>query len=506
MANLKNTYQIVVVGGGINGAGIAREATAEGYKTLLIDKDDYSHATTAQTSKLIHGGIRYLEGRHFDLVKECLRERKILLKTAPHLVKPIRIRIPIYKKDSRPIWKIRMACRVYDLFAGQDNIASSRKLKAGEFKKIEGLNRHRLKGVIEYSDAQTFDSRLAIETIQSAKKSGLDAYNYMELSQVQKEENFFILTLTDHRTGEQHKIKTRYLVNAAGPWVPKLNQMVVGNAPAPKLKYVRGIHLVIPAIPQETGFCLLPADGRVVFILPWLGEYTLIGTTESEYDGDEFDHIPPSHEEVQYLLEAFNHYMPEHRISETDVLHIYSGVRSLVEDGNKKMSDISREYEIKSQIYGHDQGYIAVYGGKLTTYRSLAVKVLKQIHYNLAPLLGSQFATDSALFPGAVEVPPNEEKRLISELGTVGIDLATIVGWQKRYAGLWPEVALYALNNEKLRTKTSIEGLVLAEIAYLVEKEDAYQVDDIILRRTKFQYRISDTQRTELQNTIQKIV
>ena len=504
MQEVKKEYQIVVVGGGINGAGIAREASAQGYNTLLVEKNDFAHATSSQSSKLIHGGIRYLEQGDFALVRESLRERKILLETAPHLVKPLRLNIPIYQGDKRPPWMVWIGCKLYDIFAGRKNMEPSRILKSNEYFSFPNIQ-DKLKGIVQYSDGQVLDSRLVLETALSAESYGATLKNYTELTGVEKKEDYYELTLHDQQTDTTSTIKTQYLINAAGPWVPGVDKLVVKQENRPTLKFVRGIHFVIPAITQGQGFLTLPSDGRVVFVLPWLDKYTLIGTTESDYEGNQFDKVPMSDEEIEYLLETFNGFFPKHNITMKDVLYTYSGVRTLISSGEGNLSKISREYLLESTIEPNRRGYIAVYGGKLTTYRSLATSVIEKIKPHLFP--ASNRTCDTAITPlfGGFQVSPQERNRWVSRLEEVGVAKEIYERWESFYGSQWTWIADIAVKNKKNRSVVGPEFFLFAELLYLVEIEHAKEAEDILTRRTKIIYEITEDEKQKLTKALNEI-
>jgi len=499
---MKDEYQVLVIGGGINGTGVAREAAARGYKTLLVEKNDYAHATSTQSSKMIHGGIRYLENGHFALVRESLKERRILLKTAPHLVHPMRINIPVYKGDSRAAWKIQLGCKLYDIFAGKQNLAPSRKLNAKDLEQLSGLQKEQLNAVLRYSDGQVLDSRLTLETALSAASYGADVRNYVEFINVTTKDGKYHVTLLDKRTGKQSQVTTKFLINMAGPWVPQVDTLITNRPKRPQLKFVRGIHFVIPSIGNDTGFLILPADGRVVFVLPWLKDYTLVGTTESVYEGKDFDKVPSSKEEREYLLEVFNHYFPEKAITQADVKYTYSGVRPLIDMGEDSLSKMSREYRMEKEMLAEDAGYLAVFGGKITTYRSLACKVLKEVSTHLAPENSNTVNTEEAPLFGGFELDSVKEQEYRAKLVKHCLPENILGRWKEYYGSQWTKIADYFIAENEFRQPIVFDYFLRAELQYMVDFEQAYELEDVILRRTKLIYEADEAQRGILQEEL----
>ncbi|PCJ18528.1 MAG: glycerol-3-phosphate dehydrogenase [Candidatus Cloacimonadota bacterium] len=501
------SFQITVIGGGINGTGIARESISRGFSTLLLEKNDFAHATSGNSSKLIHGGIRYLENAEFKLVQESLKERKILLNTAPHLVTPLRLNIPVYGTDKRPPWMVWSGCKMYDLFAGSDNMESSRKLSDDETHRISILNQDDLKGIVQYSDGQTRDARLTVETALSAQEYGADVRNYHELIKVESKENSYLLTILDKTKDETYQVSTKYLINAAGPWVPAIDKTITKKAKRPGLKYVRGIHFVVPKIQEdETGFLILPSDGRVVFVLPWIQNYTLIGTTESNFEGDDFDVIPSSNEEEQYLLETFNQFFPSKKISMDDVVYKYSGVRSLVDYGEDNMSAISREYVIEEENLGEDSGYLAVFGGKITTYRSLSNKMIDKVSKRLDPEFNKHHNTEIEPLFGGYDINHPQQDEVKQKLKDLNLDPSFIDRWQMYYGSRWIEIANLAIADPKNQKTIAIDGYLRAELVYNVTVEKARDLEDVILRRTKLIYELNQDQKNIIENEIKNIL
>lgn len=502
---MQDHFQVAVIGGGINGVGVAREAAARGYETLLVEKNDFGHATSGNSSKLIHGGIRYLEQGNFALVKEALKERKILSKIAPHLAKPLRFNIPVYRDSLRPWWMIWIGTRLYDWFAGKENLEPSSVLDLAECSKIKHLKKDELIRICQYSDIQTLDSRLTLETALSAKDYGASVHNYTELVNVKRENGIYLLELLEHRSNKIRQVESKVLVNAAGPWVSRLDALLPHPKPAPSLRYVRGIHFVIRGSIHNEGFLILPRDGRVIFVLPWCQNYTLIGTTETVYKENDFDHVPVSKEEEEYLFDTMKEFFPDLSLGEQDVLYKYSGVRSLIDGNASNSSSLSRESIITEDWDSLNSGYLAIFGGKLTTYRSMGVKIMDRIQKKHQPAGPRKANTEINPLPGGIPVPAAKALEMEQEAKKIGIETEQLEIWKFRYGSRWISVLDLALQNPELRETIGTPFYSKAEIAYSMRDEMGWELDDFILRRTKTCYELDSKGRAEVQRIIEEM-
>jgi len=497
-------YQIAVIGGGINGVGIAREAVSRGFKTLLLEKDDFGHCTSGNSSKLVHGGIRYLEQGEFRLVSEALKERANLLETAPHLAWHTRINIPVYKGQPRPAWLIRIGSFLYDMFAGERNLGKSRMLGSNEQQNYKSLRQKDLKGMVQYSDGQCLDSRLTLELALDAKSQGGVVCNHTELLRAHQEKHGYRLRLKDHRNSQEYEVYCDYLVNAAGPWVPILDQDISQERYRPHLKYVRGIHFVIEGRLEEEGFLVLPSDGRVIFVLPWVENTTLIGTTESEYSGSDFDNIEPSEEEIKYLLHHYNYFFEGHPIKREDILYQYAGVRSLLDSGDNSLSALTREYKIEEE-WGQDKGYLAVFGGKITTYRALSQKVVDKIANHCKSQSPVKFCTQSTSIHGSRKADSQKESDIQKQVQNSRINPSLIDRWKRVYGSCWSLIAAYALQEEGNCIILIEPDYCKAELLYNMNDEMAWNEEDFILRRSKMIYRMDSEQRESFRQVLKEL-
>jgi glycerol-3-phosphate dehydrogenase len=476
-------FDIAVIGAGINGAGVAREAAYRGYRVVLLEKDDFGGATSANSSKLIHGGIRYLESGDFRLVYDSLHERRTLMNIAPHLVSPLELVIPVYKGGVRPAWMVRIGTLLYDLLAGRRNIGRSRWVSHKELLRIPVLKKEGLSSGVAYFDAQAFDSRLTIENALSAEEAGADIRNYHPVQRVRLANGRYEIEGGNRRTGQPYRVTAKAVVNATGPWVPFLERDT-GKHPTSPIAYDSGIHFVIPGIGIPHGIALMARDRRLIFVLPWRENYTLIGTTERHFEGEDFTDIQPSEEEIAYLLAQFNEFFPDRKLKRAEILYMYAGVRALTAGTNRSLTTLSRESEVVTYTDVPGTAWLILYGGKLTSYRSYAIKIVDAAARHVAAPAGAP-RQDTALLPlfGGGTVPESEAARF------AGIDAAQRDVWRKRYGSRWVRVAALAQESPRMaEVLVPSHRFTRADLAYMVQVEKAWQPKDITLRRTKLIY------------------
>ena len=483
-------YDLLIVGGGINGAGIARDAAGRGVHTVLVDQGDFGGATSSASTKLIHGGLRYLEYYEFRLVAESLAEREVILRLAPHLVTPLRFVMP-HVPSLRPAWMIRIGLWLYDRIGGRSSLPGSEgiRLDGGAYGK--GLQAG-LKRGFSYFDAWVDDARLVIDTLKSARDHGASLMPRTRLVGAMRENGHWRVTLEDTRGGQRFELKAKVLVNAAGPWVKTVTEST-GNPVAARVRLVKGSHIVVPRVIAGDYACILQnIDKRVIFMIPFEHDYTLIGTTDLAVET--LDQAPAiTDEETNYLLAAVNRYLLR-TLDAGDVVWSYSGVRPLYDDGKGDPAAITRDYTL---VLDERQGAVqlAIFGGKLTTYRKLAETVLER----LAPWLEYRRPpwTDGEPLPGGAfdaaardtelqrlcAARPQLPPRLLRDLfrrhglgaGSVLGDAATFDDLGRDFGG----------------------GLHQREVEYFIANEWATTADDILWRRTKAGVHMSATQRDE---------
>ncbi len=363
-----NNYDVLIIGAGIQGVGIAQACALQGWTVGVIEKaEEVATGTSSKSSKLIHGGLRYLETRQFSLVKECLRERRILCEIAPNLVRLQSFFLPIYRHNSRNAWTVSLGLSLYSLLSskGQDSDFCKHPIdKASEL----GLSSQNLCSLFEYYDAQTDDRLLTKAVADSAIKHGADFIFDQQVNKITREKGLYHI-----KTDKNKLIACKFLINAGGPWINKIANLCRPPIPKIPITWVKGSHIVVnkPA-PQHCFYVESPSDLRPVFILPWYGKL-MIGTTESKFS-DNPERVSCNEQEAHYLLSIANHYLPSLNANQEDVCDSFAGLRVLPRD-NKNPNKKARDTQI---ITG--ENYFAVYGGKLTAYRITAEKVAKQIH------------------------------------------------------------------------------------------------------------------------------
>lgn len=365
-------FDLLIIGGGINGCAIARDASLRGMKTALIEKNDFACGASGKTTKLIHGGIRYLEQFNFKLVYEALHERQILLRTASHLVHPLEFIIPVYKNDPRSLLKIKTGVAIYDWMAGKGNIRRSRWFKKNELISLEhNIDARNLKGGVKYCDAQMDDVRLCFDNAISAYEAGCCLANKIEAAGFIKEIGKIAgVEALDKLTGEKFSIRASIVVNATGAWSNAIVKMDEPKAP-PITRPTKGIHIVYRKLPHERAIILSHRfDKRIFFVIPWRN-LSLLGTTDTDFSGSA-DEVYACADEVEYLLEETRRIFPGEKIDRKGIITTYASLRPLVNVEGRLTWQVSREHLIKESR----AGLISVVGGKYTTYRRLAEQVV----------------------------------------------------------------------------------------------------------------------------------
>jgi glycerol-3-phosphate dehydrogenase len=398
-------YDLVIIGGGINGAGIARDAAMRGLSVLLLEKNDFGSGTTSWSSRLIHGGLRYLEYAELPLVYESLHERRDLLKIAPHLVDHLAITIPVYRYSRRSKWILRLGMLAYDLLSIGKDLPRHRMLsREALLEQAPGVNPDHLLGGARYYDAQvTFAERLVIENIVAAREHGADVRNYSPVTGIRvRNRRVEFVQYRDLATGREQTARAPVVVNAAGPWVDRV--LDVTDAKLPRLMGgTKGSHVVVgrfQGAPDGAFYVEAAADGRPIFIIPWNGQF-LIGTTDIRYDGDPADAVP-SREEVQYLLSETNRVFPAADLSFASLHYAYAGIRPLPRQERGPESAITRRHIIRQHsVEAH--GLVSIIGGKLTTYRHLSQQVCDQV-FRMLDRRSPSCRTDSMQLPGGAGV------------------------------------------------------------------------------------------------------
>lgn len=388
---------IAIIGGGVQGAGIAQAAAAAGYRVAIFERTHWAAGTSQRSSKLIHGGLRYLETGQIPLVYHSLQERAHLLRNAPDLVRPVKFHIPIYRHTQRRAWQIRAGLMLYFILSGGGKLARFRKLKRREWAELDGLDTRDLQAVFQYWDGQTDDRKLTEAVIDSARRMGAATYCPANFERATANDQGYSLDLAFN--GRPLRCQCRCLVNATGPWVNDIAKRIGGLEGSREVDLVKGSHILVRGrLTQGIYYLESPLDQRAVFAMPW-GEHTLVGTTEVLHDRDA-DSVEASPEEIRYLQDTLRHYFPA---ASTDVLDAWAGLRVLPRSeavANERDRDTVLHCEPASK-----PRMVAVYGGKLTSYRHTADRVLNAIRPTLGPRDKVADTRFVALTPGAEQCP-----------------------------------------------------------------------------------------------------
>lgn len=483
-------FDLIIVGGGINGAGIAAQAAASGLSVALCEKGDFASGTSSTSSKMIHGGLRYLEQGSLRLVSESLSEREILLKKAPHLVRPMRFLMPL-SPESRPAWLLRLGLFFYDHLGRRHSLPRSHSVRFGTDQHQNPLNLSYTRG-FEYSDCFVNDSRLVLSNLLAAHEAGASVYRSATIVSARSHQGLWDVGVSHH--GQLLTLRGRALVNATGPWVNQFLKTHTTVPPLHQIRWVKGSHIVTRLLyPESKAYLLQNKDSRVVFVIPFMKHFTLIGTTEMPLAGSlESAHIEP--DEIYYLCEAVNRYFHQ-PINPRDIVHSWSGVRPLIDD-RRANKDVSREYHLPLQWTTDQAPLLSVYGGKLTTHRALAERAVTKLANALS-----------------LSITPPAPMQTLPGGDLEGLSLNDYVEKQRerypwlplaqltRYAHLYGARMHDLLDGMgHLRDLGQHFGHTLfeREIRFLVENEWAEHVEDVIWRRTYLGIRMHPQEKRRL--------
>ena len=494
-------FDVFVVGGGINGAGIAVDFAGRGLKVGLCEKGDLAGATSSASSKLIHGGLRYLEYYEFRLVREALAEREVLLKIAPHIARPMRFCLP-YRPQLRPAWVIRIGLFFYDHLSARVSLPGSKSVR---FTGNSALKPEFRKG-FEYSDAWIDDARLVVLNAMELSRQNGKVYTRTQAVSAERENGIWLVTLSDEITGVTRVVKSRALVNAAGPWVNFFQESGL-NRPSPrKIRLIKGSHIVVPRLHDENrAYILQNSDQRIVFVIPWLQQYSMIGTTDVEYKGDPAK-ARCSEEEKDYLCESVNQYF-QTSVSREDIIWNFAGVRSLCEDESDSPQAITRDYTMELQDEAGKAPLLSIFGGKLTTYRKLGEAAVTRMATYFPGMSGAWTAHNT--------LPGGEQFNTVSAFSE---KLLTTHPWltrsmAERYSESYGSLVFRLLGSAKCIEDLGQDfgaELFAAEVDYLIVNEWAYSPEDILWRRSKlgilFSSRQKDILADYLLNRLPKLV
>ena len=478
-------YDLCIIGGGINGAGIARDAAGRGLSVLMVEAQDLAQGTSSASTKLIHGGLRYLEHYDFKLVRESLKERSVLMNIAPHLVHPLAFVMP-HVKGLRPKWMIGAGLWLYDHIGG----VSRRMPLSGAVSLKDSFIGQPLqdsyKDGFRYYDCWTDDARLVVLNAIDAKAKGAEILTRtacLELSKL-TDTPYWYVHLKDLKSGDEFQISARMVVNAAGPWVRGiLESSNLVKEGTPNVRLVKGSRLIIPKLYDgEQAYLLQQPDKRIVFTIPYQDKYTLIGTTDEAFEGDPTV-ATISEVERAYLCDAVNRFF-DAQIVPTDALWTFSGVRALVDDGSSKAQNITRDYRLHLE-QPEGRPLLSVFGGKLTTYRILSEQVVDKVMETIRPNAKLRRWTRKAHLPGGDIKPRNYQDYMAQKVSEYSFLPADVVARYVAAYGIRIDVLLDGINNKRDMGRDFGSGLYEKEIFYLLNHEFAKSLDDILWRRTK---------------------
>jgi len=468
----KKKYDLLIIGGGINGAGIAHLAQDNGLKVALFEKGDFASGTSGKSTKLIHGGIRYLESFNLGLVIESLKERAIQLKVASHLVTPLSFIIPVYKGDRRPLWMIKLGVFLYDILAGKYSIGKHRRLGADKILElIPGIQREGLRGGVLYRDAQMDDARLCLENILSAGEKGADIANYAEaLSFLKEGEKITGVLAKDTLKGLVFEVRAKKVVCAVGPWTNSLLRKDYPRA-RKRIRMTKGVHIVYKEKFSDHAL-LLPSDrdGRVFFVIPWMG-HSLIGSTDTNYTKNP-DVVQVLDKDIQYLAENMKRVFPDRDFSSENIITSFAGLRPLIRRRGDP-SKVTRNHAIVKT----KSGLVFVTGGKYTTYRKIAEDTLWKMFKIRAKKPFRLYGG------GHIRAAANDEAKKYN------MDPDTVTFLMRKYGTRYQEILQLIEKDKSLAQRVcDCSPTIGAQLVYSVQNEMALTADDIILRRLSLQF------------------
>ena len=485
----KSMIDLFVIGGGINGAGIARDAAGRGLSVILCEKGDLAEGTSSRSGKLVHGGLRYLEYYEFRLVREALIEREVLLNSASHIIWPMRFVLP-HSPDDRPAWLVRLGLFLYDHLGGRKRLPGTRSLDLRRDPEGAPIQDKYSRG-FEYSDCWVDDARLVVLNALDAAERGARVLTRTACTSARRENGGWTVTMRNEMTGAIETVRARVVINAGGPWVNDIVGRVAGSNSRRNVRLVKGSHIIVPKFWEgQQAYLVQNHDKRVIFINPYEGDKALIGTTDIPYEGRPED-VKADETEIDYLIAAVNRYFKE-KLTRADVVHSFSGVRPLFDDGKGNPSAVTRDY-----VFDLDETagapILNVFGGKITTFRKLSEHALQKIAH-LFPSMGPDW-TRAATLPGG-EIPDADYVRFID---AVKRDYPWMPRSLQQHYG-----RLYGARLRKLVAgATTLEALgrhfgadlYEAEVRYLVGNEWAMTAEDILVRRTKQALHLTDAEK-----------
>jgi glycerol-3-phosphate dehydrogenase len=485
---LDRIFDLAIVGGGINGCGIARDAAGRGNTVFLCEMNDLASGTSSWSTKLVHGGLRYLEYYEFRLVREALIEREILWQIAPHIIRPLRFVLP-HHAGLRPAWLLRLGLFLYDHIGGRNLLPPTRSLDLTKDAVGRPLIANRYTTGFEYSDCFVDDARLVVLTARDAADRGAEIRTRTRAVKIHQAEGIWQLDLENTVSGERSSIRARALVNAGGPWVEDVLTRGVGVNAKAKVRLVQGSHIVVRKLyDHDRAYIFQNSDGRIIFVIPYQDDFTLIGTTDQDFDGDP-SQVKATEKEIKYLCESASEYLAK-PVRPEDVVWTYSGVRPLYDDGASEAKAATRDYVFELDMPG-GAPLLSIYGGKITTYRRLAEEALER----LSPYLRSAKAREG--WTGKSPLPGGDMD--VSAVPALAAEL------QRNYPFLDPVHAsrlAHAYGTRAARVLGDAKSaddlgqafgatLTAREVRYLMSSEWALTAEDVVWRRSKLGLRMS---------------
>src|SRR5215467_10717291 len=488
MRLLERIYDLAIVGGGVNGCGIARDAAGRGNSVFLCEMKDLASGTSSWSTKLVHGGLRYLEYYEFRLVREALIEREILWGIAPHIIHPLRFVLP-HHAGLRPAWLLRLGLFLYDHIGGRNLLPPTRSVDLSTDPVGRPLIPNRHTRGFEYSDCFVDDARLVVLTARDAADRGADIRTRTRATEISQVDGIWQVTVENTLTFERVTIRARALVNAGGPWVENVLASGSGVNARAKVRLVQGSHIVVKKLYEhDRAYMFQNADGRIVFVIPYQDDFTLIGTTDRDYDGDPAK-VKATAEEIEYLCKSVSEYLAK-PVKPSDVVWSYAGVRPLYDDGASEAKAATRDYVFELDTPG-GAPLLSIYGGKITTYRRLAEEALER----LSPYLRSANAREG--WTGKSPLPGGDMD--VSAVAALTVELTRKYPFLDpahagRLAHAYGTRATKLLGNSKSMAdlgQSFGDTLTEAEVKYLMTNEWAVSAEDVVWRRSKLGLRLS---------------
>lgn len=488
-----DVYDIAIIGGGINGCGIARDAAGRGLSVFLAEKQDLAMGTSSASTKLIHGGLRYLEHYEFGLVRESLSEREVLWEMAPHIIRPLRFVLP-HHRQLRPAWLIRLGLFIYDHLGGRKLLPASQSVDLRDDKAGESLDPAFTKG-FEYSDCWVEDARLVVLNAMDAADRGADIRTRTEVISAHRATDQWVLEISDTLNGRNDTVRAKALINAAGPWVLDVFNNRLSMNTQTGIRLVKGSHIVVPRMfDHGRAYIFQNADNRIIFAIPYENDFTLIGTTDVDFH-DDLDTASASDDEIDYLCRAASEYFAN-PVAPGDVVWTYAGVRPLYDDGATDAQKATRDYVLKLDGSEDAPALLNIFGGKITTYRRLAEDALGQL-IDRFPEATPRWTKGATLPGGSFPVDGHQALGQMLKHRIPALPDFVVRRWVRTYGNRAFQIVHGAVLEENLGLHFGA-GLYQCEIDYLVRHEWAMTADDILWRRTKLGLQLNDNEKKAL--------